>query len=166
MDGAIRTPRLTGRPAAARDWPLILEILEDPQSGRHLTAPGLEASEARARRVAEGFAEAWRADGFGPRVWSLPGGRALGYAGVRRAMLEGVEVVEALWALLPAAWGRGYAQEAVRAALEQDAPGPIVMAWTLPENAASLALMTRLGFLDSGETSRGGLRHLVRSLAL
>ena len=156
----LRSARLSGRPFERRDWPLVLEILSHPTAGRWLTAPGFEAGEARARRIAGGFAESWSADGFGPYVWAL-GPSPLGYAGLRRTALDGVEAIEALWAMRPEYWGRGYATEAAEAAIEADGAGREILSWTRPDNAASLRVMAKLGFGFSHEASRAGLAHAV-----
>lgn len=58
-------------------------------------------------------------------------------------------MVEAGWRLGESHWRKGYAEEAMRAALEwgwQVLDPEFIATWTIAENAASLALMKRLGF--------------------
>ncbi|MEL7168207.1 MAG: GNAT family N-acetyltransferase, partial [Bacteroidota bacterium] len=53
------------------------------------------------------------------------------------------------FALLPEHWGQGYAHEAAAAILGQEVPAlglDRVLAITVPDNTASIALLTRLGF--------------------
>ncbi|MEM9724209.1 MAG: GNAT family N-acetyltransferase [Pseudomonadota bacterium] len=155
---------LTGRPLHRGDWGLILALHSDAESGRWLLPPGEQASEDRAQRVAANFAEHWLAEGFGPYLWSVRG-RPVGYAGLRRSRLDGLPELEALWAMEPRHWGRGYATAAAGAALAADGPYPgddlSVAAWTLPDNAASLRVMAKLGFRPERETLWAGLRHIV-----
>ena len=162
---ALQTERLSGRPFQPDDWPLIHAIQSDPRSGRWLLAPGVEASEARSREIARRFAECWLAAGYGPYLWRV-GARAVGYAGLRPTRLQGVDEIEALWGFLPDYWGRGYAAEAARAAIQADAAGPSIASWTLPENAASRRVMEKLGFAYERETEWAGLPHVVYRLDL
>lgn len=162
---ALQTGRLTGRPFQHDDWPLIHALQSDPRAGRFLLAPGVEPSEARSREIAGRFAECWLSAGFGPYLWRI-GARNIGYAGLRPSRLQGVDEIEALWGVLPEYWGRGYATEAARAAIEADAAGPSVASWTLPENAASRRVMEKLGFVYEREAVWAGLQHVVYRLWL
>lgn len=155
---------LRGRPFRRDDWPLIQALHSDPRAARWLLPPGETASEGRSRRVAEAFAENWLSDGFGPYLW-LRGATPIAYAGLRRSRLQAVDEIEALWAVAPEHWGRGYAPLAAEAALQADGPRPgeglSVASWTLPENAASRRVMEKLGFRYEREAEWAGLAHVV-----
>lgn len=155
---------LIGRPFQRADWPTIAALHEHRESGEWLLPPGETPSEARARRVADNFAECWLAEGYGPYHWSMRG-RPVGYAGLRRSRLEGLPEIEAVYALDPALWGRGYATAATQAALKADGPRPedglAVAGWTLPANKASLRVMEKLGFEFERRTEWAGLEHVV-----
>jgi RimJ/RimL family protein N-acetyltransferase len=79
-------------------------------------------------------------------------GAVVGVGGVQRRRADG------MWNLYyrfsPAVWGRGYATELSRAAVEAaravDPEVPVV-AWILAHNTASRRVAERLGFLELGE---------------
>ncbi|HEX8001221.1 MAG TPA: GNAT family N-acetyltransferase [Mycobacteriales bacterium] len=68
------------------------------------------------------------------------------------------------WRLNPAYWGRGYATEAARGAIER-AFGELglaeLAATTLPDNARSRAVMERLGMTYAGDCVHAGLPHVL-----
>jgi len=91
----------------------------------------------------------WEAHGYG--VWAVEEqaapGRLIGRIGLSHHRLWPQDV-EVGWALEPGMWGRGYATEGGRAALDHAfaAQGlELVVSIVHPENAASIAVMTRLG---------------------
>ncbi|MGD1870003.1 MAG: GNAT family N-acetyltransferase [Neomegalonema sp.] len=163
----LKTDRLPGRPFTRADWPLIHALQTDPASGPWLRGPEgpgqIPAAEARSQGIANRLAESWAADGFGPYVLRATGPREIGYAGLRRSRFHGFDEIEALWAILPAYQGKGYATEAMRKVLTQDAPGlaPSVASWTLPGNAASIRVMEKLGFVYERDALWAELRHVV-----
>jgi ribosomal-protein-alanine N-acetyltransferase len=59
---------------------------------------------------------------------------------------------------LPSAWGQGYATEAARALLET-APGRVVEAPVVPDNARSQSVMRRLGFAIARQLMHAGRLH-------
>lgn len=64
--------------------------------------------------------------------------------------------VEVGWHLHPDSWGRGYATESARGAVERGFAGGLteVYAVVYPDNAASLAVCRRLGMTPLGRTTR------------
>ncbi|MCI4663417.1 MAG: GNAT family N-acetyltransferase [Neomegalonema sp.] len=159
---------LTGAPFSASDWPLLRELFADPRSARWLARdPASIDPQAHARRVAERFAECWASDGFGPYLLRL-GPRPIGYAGLRRSRLDSQLETEALWAILPDHQGAGRATAAMRAVINHynadETNAPRVASWTLPENAASLRVMQKLGFAYERDAIWAGLRHVVYRL--
>ena len=93
----------------------------------------------------------WREHGFGQFVVELPGEAPfIGVVGLAhvRFPVPFAPAVEAAWRLAPAYWGKGYATEAARAAIE-DGFGRLgfgeIVAFTVPANVASQRVMMRLG---------------------
>ena len=68
------------------------------------------------------------------------------------------------WRLHPDVWGRGYATEAARGAIDR-AFGELgldeLAATTLPDNARSRAVMERLGMTYAGDVVHAGLPHVL-----
>jgi RimJ/RimL family protein N-acetyltransferase len=64
--------------------------------------------------------------------------------------------VEVGWHLHPDSWGRGYATEAARGAMDRgfDAGTSEIFAVVFPDNAPSLAVCRRLGMTSIGRTDR------------
>jgi RimJ/RimL family protein N-acetyltransferase len=76
-------------------------------------------------------------------------GDFLGRAGLHNPPREDWPAVEVGWVLHPNYWGRGYATEAGRRAVQYacaELDVPELFSVILPENARSIALAQRLGF--------------------
>ena len=143
MPVALRTPRLLLREWRDEDAAPFAAMSADPEVLRYLTAPDPEA----VTRMRAHFA----AHGFGNFVVELPGEASfIGVVGLNyvRWILPFTPAVEAAWRLMPTYWGRGYALEAARAAVD-DGFGRIglaeLVAYTVTGNRASRQVMERLG---------------------
>jgi RimJ/RimL family protein N-acetyltransferase len=150
MGFALRTARLQLREWRDEDTASFASLSVDPLAMRYL--PPADAgwvSRVRAH---------WRDHGFGQFVVELPGEAPfIGVVGLARVRFPAPfgPAVEAAWRLAPAYWGRGYATEAARAAIE-DGFGRLglaeIVAFTVPANVASQRVMMRLGMTrDSTE---------------
>jgi len=143
MAVALRTARLRLREWRDEDVAASAALSADPLAMRYL--PPADAgwvSRARAH---------WLEHGFGQFVVELPGEAPfIGVVGLARVRFPGpfTPAVEAAWRLAPAFWGKGYATEAARAAIE-DGFGRVglgeIVAFTVPANEASQRVMMRLG---------------------
>lgn len=162
----VETARLLLRPFEPADVAAYAAIRAKPEVMRFL--PGGEARTATARRDAErlvaSFAASWDKAGYGP--WAAinrSSGALLGHIGLRFLPELGHET-EVLYMLDSAAWGRGLATEGATAARDY--------AWrvlglqrliglALPDNAASLGVLERIGMRREGVVEAFGLK-LVR----
>ena len=105
----------------------------------------------------------WQLRGYGS--WALEEkatGRLVGRVGFLYP--EGWPGLELGWLLGRDSWGRGYATEAARAALEHGFRAfrfPRVISLIYPENARSIRVAERLGGLADGMTEILGMRVLV-----
>lgn len=93
--------------------------------------------------------------GFGTHaVIERASGRPIGWAGlIRSDGTPGDDEAEIIYALAPDRWGRGYATELVRGMLDwawRESGLVRVLATVDPDNAASLALLEKLGFEPLG----------------
>ena len=83
----------------------------------------------------------------------------VGFADFRREISPPLDAPEAGWVLAPWAHGRGFATEAVRAALawgDAHLAAPRTVCMIAPENAASIRVAQKLGFREFGRTSFKG----------
>ena len=148
MAVSLRTSRLLLRPWRDADVAPYAELSADPAVMEFLqpaTEPG--AAEAWVARVRAH----WRRCGFGQWVVEIPGEASLiGVVGLSTVAYDAhfTPAVEVAWRLARAQWGRGYATEAARAALDYgfDTLGLAeIVAVTVPANLRSRRVMERLG---------------------
>ena len=145
---ALETPRLQLRQWRTEDQAAFAALNADPQVMQHFPALLSRAqSDGLAQRLAEDIDE----HGWGFWALEAPGVASfIGFVGIRptSAGLPFAPAVEIGWRLARPFWGRGYAGEAAQAALragfELLALEEIV-AFTVPANLRSQAVMARLG---------------------
>jgi len=149
----LRTSRLLLRPWRDEDVAGFAEMSADPAVMEYLlplSDRGLSADTWVARKRAH-----WEEHGFGQWVVELPGEASfIGVVGLETVSYDAhfTPAVEVAWRLVRAYWGRGYATEAAKAALDygfgEVGLGEIV-ALTVPANQRSRRVMKRLGMTQS-----------------
>jgi ribosomal-protein-alanine N-acetyltransferase len=155
------TARMTARRIAEGDFDDLLRINQDPQV---MATLGGVRSAAEVRQMMRAALEHWERHGYG--IWIFrerDRGRFIGRAGLRSVTIEGEQVVELLYALMPEYWNRGVASEMAQAifdaartlALEE------VVAFTLPSNRASRRVMEKAGFHYDRDITWAGLPHVL-----
>ncbi len=177
------TARLTLRGHAPADFDDCLALWGDPLVTRHIGGRPLSGEEVWARLLR--YAGLWALLGYG--YWVVrerDTGRFVGEVGLadfRRDLVPPLDgTPEAGWVLAPSGHGRGYATEAVRAALawydagHAGGPGRTVCLIS-PENAASIRVAEKCGYREvaravyRGEATllfeRGSERGLERAAA-
>ena len=150
---ALRTSQLVLRPWRDEDIADFAEMSADPVVMEYLlplSERGLSADTWVARKRAH-----WEEHGFGQWVVELPGEASfIGVVGLETVSYDAhfTPAVEVAWRLVRAYWGRGYATEAAKAALDygfgEVGLGEIV-ALTVPANQRSRRVMERLGMTRS-----------------
>lgn len=144
----LRTPRLRLRRARADDLDALHAVLSDPRAMRYWSTLPHDSRETTRAWLAGMIASppALSDDFVVERA-----GRAIGKAGFYR-------LPEIGYILHPDAWGQGLGREACAAVIGHVfASRPEVHELTAdadPRNAASIALLTRLGFRKTGEARR------------
>ncbi|HWA46116.1 MAG TPA: GNAT family N-acetyltransferase [Hypericibacter adhaerens] len=144
----LKTPRLLLRPWRADDLPAFAAINADPAVMEHFPSPlDRSASDALADRIQAHFDR----HGFGLWAVERPGqDDFIGFVGLAmpRFTAHFTPCFEVGWRLARAHWGRGYATEGARAALDFGF-GPAgleeIVSFTVPANRRSIAVMERLG---------------------
>jgi ribosomal-protein-alanine N-acetyltransferase len=143
----IETPRLILRPWRDADSDAFAAMFDDPAVMEFLPATTRTAIDALIVRIKHHFAE----HGFGWWAVEVPGTAPfIGFIGLSRVPFDAhfTPAVEVGWRLASAHWGKGYATEGARAALEfgftQLGLAEIV-SFTVPANTRSLRVMERIG---------------------
>ncbi|GGY44938.1 GNAT family N-acetyltransferase [Streptomyces tanashiensis] len=135
--GPLVTERLVLRPVRSGDVPAVTRLWTDPEVRRHLGGPVIESViRIRQRRIvgAAGFHAVVRAED----------GVLLGLVTVEDAGRNGE--TEVSYQFLPEHWGRGYAREAVGAAVARALESaPSVVAVTQEANHRSRRLLESVG---------------------
>ncbi|WP_313028869.1 GNAT family N-acetyltransferase [Massilia alkalitolerans] len=150
----LRTERLRLRLVEPGDAAVFLELFNDPAFIEHIGDRGVRTLEAAVKSIEEGPVAMQRARGHSMYMVEAlgEGGAAVpvGLSGlIKRDALEDVDLG---YAFLPRHRGQGYAFEAARAVVAHArALGiPRLVAITTPGNAASIALLLRLGMCFQG----------------
>jgi [ribosomal protein S5]-alanine N-acetyltransferase len=151
-DAPITTERLTLRPLRLEHAAAMWQVLRDPAIYAWIdrappAAPGeVEARFARiAHSVADGREEQW----LNWTVWTRADGAPIG---IVEATVPPSRVVHIAYMFASRVWGRGFAREAVAAAMDaMTAAGAYVFEAVIDaRNTASIALARRLGFRRIG----------------
>lgn len=140
----LETERLILRPPVREDFDAVAAFLADAEAMRFLGGPQVRSV---AWRSFVGLAGSWPILGFGIfSVIEKASGRWVGRVGAIRP--EGWPGTEVGWSLIRAVWGRGYAVEAARAAMDFAVD---TLGWTKiihcidAENHPSRAVAARIG---------------------
>ncbi|WP_150696064.1 GNAT family N-acetyltransferase [Pandoraea terrae] len=150
--GALPCPAATDRVVLrlwrASDLPAFARLNADPEVMRYFPTT---LDRAQSDAVAERLQRHFDTHGYGPWALEIPG--VTPFAGFVGLMRVGYDVpfapaVEIGWRLARPFWGAGYATEAARS-VTQFAFGalglPGLVSFTVPANARSRAVMTRIG---------------------
>jgi RimJ/RimL family protein N-acetyltransferase len=146
----IVTPRLKLRPWKKSDLEPFARINADPQAMEFF--PG-RLSREQSDELAGKLQSRLEREGYGCWALEVPEGAPfIGFVGLNRPDWEApfTPCVEIGWRLAGAHWGKGYATEAARAALDF-AFGRLnleeVVAFTVPGNLRSLRVMEKIGMV-------------------
>ncbi len=138
------SPRIALRPFQAADAEALFPIFADPRAMRYWSTPP-HASIAVTAAFVRATMEA-TASGRGDDQVVIFEGRVIGKAG----LWDNEEIG---FILAPDLWGRGLAREALEAVIARARSKGLtrIAADVDPRNAASIGLLTRLGFVQTGE---------------
>jgi RimJ/RimL family protein N-acetyltransferase len=149
----LRTARLLLREPRDEDVDAFLAIASDPESIRYFHKP-LDRAEC-AKQIADTRPH-FAAHGFGRWAVELPGEASfIGLVGLTHVTFDApfVPAVEIGWRIARPFWRRGFAREAAEAAIADGFRHGLteIVAFTVPDNAPSRAVMQSLGMThDAG----------------
>lgn len=147
----LRTERLRLRLVDTGDAAVFLALFNDPAFIEHIGDRGVRTLEAAVKSIEDGPVAMQRARGHSMYMVELAEeGIPVGLSGlIKRDTLEDVDIG---YAFLPRHRGQGYAFEAARAVVghARTLGIPRLAAITTPGNAASIALLLRLGMRFEG----------------
>jgi RimJ/RimL family protein N-acetyltransferase len=153
----VRTERLLLRRFRDHDLDPYAELCADPEVMEFLP-PGVRGRQDCAQALGD-FADHWRTHGFG--LWCAtrpPDDTCVGFIGlaVPTFLPEVLPAVEVGWRLARSTWGRGYATEGARAALDVGFDVldlDRIVSITQPVNARSRNVMEKLGMTVARRTT-------------
>jgi len=154
MTGAtLRTPRLVLRPWRAEDREPFAALNADPEVRRFF--PSLQ-TRSESDASADFLSSQFDRTPYGPWAVEVPGVTPFaGFVGPWEVNFDDPpRRVEIGWRLARAYWGKGYATEAAKAALDfAFGPGGLeeIIAFVVPGNRASRAVMERIGLREDPE---------------
>lgn len=167
----VRTARLVSRRPRAADATELEPVLAEPGVGAWLWPGRLGGPRTpeQTAAIVRADVEHWDRAGWGP--WILrdrAGGGVLGRAGLCPNDIDGTRAVEVAWLVTERRWGQGLATEIARVAVRagfDDLGLAEIVAIARPDNAASLAVMRKLGMTFVGEIHHAGLPHVLARLS-
>ncbi|MBW4716495.1 GNAT family N-acetyltransferase [Saccharothrix obliqua] len=151
----IRTDRLLLRRVGPGDLRAAITVLADPEANRFNRA-GTPTPAGAADQLVEWQAH-WARDGIG--YWAVvlaETGEIIGFGGLRHHELDGEPTFNLFYRLRPRHWGRGYAPEMARAAVEwadRERPERPVVIITDLDNKPSQRVAEKLGFAHVGDST-------------
>jgi RimJ/RimL family protein N-acetyltransferase len=154
----IRTERLALRPHTLEDFTASAALWGDPLVTRYIGGKPSTPEEVWSRVLR--YIGHWTALGYG--FWAVlekETGRFVGEAGIadfKRDMTPAIDAPEVGWAFAPSAQGKGYATEAVRAALawgETHLGARRTMCIIAPDNEPSIRVAVKCGFQELARTT-------------
>ncbi len=150
MGPMLRTDRLLIRPWKSEDLKDAARLWGDTQVMSLLGS--VLSPMAIAERLAREIASQ---EQHGIQYWKVLAGESfVGCCGLKLTDVDGTNVVEMGFHLVPSCWGKGYATEAARAVLTyafRSMRVSRVFAGHHPQNDASQTVLRKLGFVQQGE---------------
>ena len=160
----LQTPRLIGTPAGPGDFADIRRLHSDPRVMATLSADGATFTEDQTRSFLQRAADHWKSHSFGLWIFRTQAdGDFVGYGGIKQTTVEGLEEIELAYAITSDHWRKGFATEISRAALKHAFDTmhlDRIVAFTLPHNKASRAVMEHCGFTYNRDITRANLPHV------
>jgi RimJ/RimL family protein N-acetyltransferase len=161
----LHTERLSGMRPQPGDFDRLRTLHADARVMATLSADGRPQGEEFTRDALSRMRAHWERHGFGVRCFFENGeAEFVGYCGLRHAVVDSRDEIELLYAVRADFWRRGYAVEMARAVIREGFERlnfSNVVAFTLPTNVASRAVMERCGMRYERDIVHAGLPHVL-----
>ena len=164
----LNTTRLIGTPAVATDVADLRRLHSDPRVMATLSADGATFTEDQTRAFLARATEHWQSVRLRPL--DLPRSREQRLRRLRRnqtRQVEGRDEIELAYAITSDHWRKGFATEISLAALKHAFDTlrlDRIVAFTLPHNRASRAVMEHCGFTYTRDIVHANLPHVLYTL--
>jgi ribosomal-protein-alanine N-acetyltransferase len=164
----LNTPRLLGTPTTPRDFTDLRTLHADPRVMATLSADGAIFTEAETRAFLDRSAAHWNSHNFG--LWTFRDKSTddfVGYGGIKHTLVEARDEIELAYAITADNWRKGFATEISKAALDHafnTLDVSQIIAFTLPLNKASRAVMENCGFTYQRDITHATLPHVLYTL--
>ena len=139
-------------------------LFEDSRVTAMLSPDGRPLSEEEAAQWLRLSLEHWKCHGFGLWAWRLRESKLfVGRAGLKHSTVNGCDMVEVTYAVVPELWGRGLATEMTTAILQiafERLDLTEVVCYTLAANQASRRVMEKAGFRFERADIHAGVPHV------
>ena len=148
----LRTDRLVLRPMAADDVDFVFDHFSNPHVHRYLVDSPPVTTRSDARSIVEDYTGPAGASHMRWVITDATSGAPIGTSGFH-LWSRAHHRAEVGYDLAPGSWGQGVMSEALRAVLDHGFERLLlhrVVAYIHPDNAASLRLAERLGFVREG----------------
>jgi RimJ/RimL family protein N-acetyltransferase len=168
----VETARLRGERPNAEHAAMYAELLGNAEVAAWLFPPPFGGGPRTREQAADWLADDidhWNQLGFGVWVFFESASESfVGRGGLRRTEICRRPTVEVTLALLPEAWGQGYATEMATKAVEAARALGLaeVCGLALPTHFASQRVLEKAGLGHEREVEHAGLRHWFGRLAL
>lgn len=164
----VQTARLLCERLAEDHTRELTSLFGDPRVARTATVDGLPESETVVAAKVRRYVAHWTRYGFG--LWLLrdrASGAMVGRGGLQHTDVEGRDMVEIAWAIVPERWGEGLATELAHKSVEV-AFGPLgldeLAVLTLTDNLPSRRVAEKAGFVYERDVDYVGLAHALYRL--
>lgn len=151
----IQTSRLTLRPFSPSDEAAVIDLLMCPEFMAYSPTGAMEKEAANQRFYQ--LLCSYQLNGLGKLAVVVKScGTLIGYCGIEVCAIDGVQRPELGFRLQTSYRGKGYATEAATALLSSNNIDGVV-AFTEPTNHASIKVLAKLGFRQTGISSFRGM---------
>jgi ribosomal-protein-alanine N-acetyltransferase len=165
---SFETTRMIASRPHEDDFSELRRIHTDAETMMTLSVNGSILTEKESRGIFDRHLRHWDAHQFGIWMFSTKSNHeSIGYCGLRTYELDDRPEIELFFGVRSCYFRMGYGFEmasAVVAAGFKKLSLPSVIAFTLVENSASRALMTKLGMRYEGIVEHAGIRHVLYRL--